>query len=239
MRLFVQLPPHTNPGEQEPYARAPYNFVPLPEVAVAAVDDAENLPGHDSYAHERFPYTGYFDVILTTRSPLYVRCPITRQAFDRDEQEKDVHGRRVDAHTRYADRVKNTPHFFYTHTPQHPVIPGSSLRGMLRNLLEIVSHGKLTKVTDKRLVYRAVGDRTALGTWYREQTLGANQASLPDMHFDYPSPRLKGGYLCRYQGEWAIRPAQEHLGESFVHVEYSAARGVGIRRVDKHVTRYL
>ena len=51
-REILDLPKHVNPDSQC-IASAPYNFVPLPEVVVTTVDDPANeLPSHDTYAHE-------------------------------------------------------------------------------------------------------------------------------------------------------------------------------------------
>jgi len=187
-RKILNLPKHQNPSRNRT-ASAPYNFVPLPEVVVTAVDNADGLPDHDRYCTNR--HTGYFDVTLTTKSPLYVRCPFTRDEFDLDEQDKDRNGRKVDNQTRYADRIKNTQHFFYTQNPNEPVIPGSSLRGMLRNVLEIVSYGKVQWVTDKKLFFRTVDD-TTVGRYYRGRMTG----------------KIEAGFLTRRGGEFVIRLCQ-------------------------------
>lgn len=215
-RQPLTLPPHVNPA-QSPTATAPYNFVPLPELVVPAVESAEALPDHDHY--ERARHTGYFDITLLTRSPLYVRCPLTTDQLLRQD-------RGDDAKLPFREQVKNTPDFFYTRDPDQPVIPGSSLRGMLRGLLEIISYGKVQWVTERQLVYRAVGDRSSLGQHYRTQLLGANKGSSPNMHFDYPSSKVRGGYLRRTRAGWAIQPAKEILSETFVHVEYTAAQPI-------------
>ncbi len=155
-RALLRLPPHQEPDPNR-VASAPYNFIPLPETIVTAVDTADDLPDHDHYDLER--HTGYFDVTLTTLSPVYVRCPISLADFLRQERGEDEG-------LPYRQQVKNTPHSFYTRNENQPVIPGSSLRGMLRHLLEIVSYGKVQWVTDKRLFYRTV-DNSALGQNYR------------------------------------------------------------------------
>jgi CRISPR/Cas system CSM-associated protein Csm3 (group 7 of RAMP superfamily) len=47
--------------------------------------------------------------------------------------------------------------FFNNPANQHPTLPGSSLRGLLRTLLEIVSFGKLDQVSEQqRFFFRAV-----------------------------------------------------------------------------------
>lgn len=234
--MTVPLPTHRNPPAER-RSTAAYNFVPLPDRVVAAVARPSDLPDHDA-ATPGYPLCGYFDVTLTTATPLYVRGPLsTRRVgeqpseFERAEREKvdppvgaDFHG-----------LAKNKPDFFFTHDPDQPVIPGSSLRGMLRSVLETASHGKVALVADSQLVYRAVGDTTALGAWYRQQLLGPNKARLPKMHFDYPSPNVRGGYLVERNGGWAIRPARQHQGESFVHVEYGDAAVVTAGSADQRV----
>ncbi len=226
----MPLPKHQNPTQANRVATAFYNFVPLPEKLVKAAESAETLPGHDEF----MGYSGYFDVTLTTRSPLYVRGPLTRTLFDRMEEGKDIDGHKESARPPFASRIKNIPDFFHTrrenNDPGAPVIPGSSLRGMLRALVEIVSHGKVTRVSERQLIYRAVGDSTSLGAWYRQQLLGGNKSTPPTLEFDYPSLRVKGGYLCRYNGEWAIRPATPDANnETLIHVEYDAAIAHGIQ----------
>jgi CRISPR-associated protein (TIGR03986 family) len=58
----------------------------------------------------------------------------------------------------FRQAAKNTPEFFYTRNKEVPVIPGSSLRGMLRSLVEIVSYGKFERISDKRLFHRSPND---------------------------------------------------------------------------------
>jgi CRISPR-associated protein (TIGR03986 family) len=163
------LPEHKNPGPGRT-ASAPYNFVPLPEAVIKVVDGAQKLPNHNTYANTGYPHTGYFEVTLTTKSPLYIRCSFTLSDFLRQERGEDKDGL-------FRSQVKNTPDFFYTRDPDQPVIPGSSLRGMLRNLLEIVSYGKIEWITEKRLFFRTVDD-TAVGRYYRGRMTGKVEAGF-------------------------------------------------------------
>lgn len=178
-RIILKLPKHCNPTPNRT-ASAPYNFIPLPETVVLAVDDAKDLPDHDRYEQ----YSGYFDVVLTTKSPLYIRCPFSLKDFLKMEQEEDLP---------FRDQVKNTPHFFYTIDPSQPVIPGSSLRGMLRNLLEIVSYSKINRVTDTKIFYRAVGAK--------------NDDPLKKPYTDIIK-NVKAGYLKKKIDGWYVKPAK-------------------------------
>ena len=69
---------------------------------------------------------------------------------------------------RHFREVKNRSGFFYTRDADQPVIPGSSLRGTLRNLLEIVSYGKMQWVSKNQLFFRSLND-SGVGVSYRER----------------------------------------------------------------------
>ncbi|GAB4551329.1 MAG: TIGR03986 family CRISPR-associated RAMP protein [Anaerolineae bacterium] len=170
-------------------AHAPYNFIPLPDRVVPA----ESIPDHDQYYADR--HTGYFDVKLTTETPLYIRGMLTKEEAATKEQHK------------------NKPDFFQL--GGKPIIPGSSLRGMIRNLVEIITFSKLQPITDRLLIYRAVGDTTSYGNSYRERLLGK-----PDQkgYTQYPLQTVRAGYLVQNEHGWAIQPAKMVNNESFVLV---------------------
>ncbi|MGH2459627.1 MAG: TIGR03986 family type III CRISPR-associated RAMP protein, partial [Chloroflexota bacterium] len=191
---FPSRPRHRNPTARDRTAHAPYNFVPLPEAVVVAVSDPTGLPGHDTYANADYPNTGHFDVTITTRSPLYVRCGLPRDLFDRQ-------GSGEDGQADFRNRVKNTPDFFYTRRPDEPVVPGSSLRGMLRNLLEIVSYGKLERITDRHLFFRSV-DNSALGDDYRARMVGTDRNQRGEN-------KVESGFLRRTSRGTVIAVAQK------------------------------
>ncbi|HMV85114.1 MAG TPA: TIGR03986 family CRISPR-associated RAMP protein [Blastocatellia bacterium] len=198
---ILNLPKHIKPEDlkEDRRSTAAYNFIPLPEKVVVAVNDPKELPSHDTYADPKYENTGYFDVTLKTKSPLYVRGMLTRDEFDLDEQGRDRHG--LDAKgkdrdgnqvrqgaTPFADRLKNRPDFFHTGDATKPVIPGSSLRGMLRSLVEIVSYGKVSRVSDKKLFFRTMDD-SAVGDHYRGRM----------------SDRVETGFLFRQGRQYSIK----------------------------------
>lgn len=176
----------TNRDQTAARAHAPYNFVPLPDRVVAA----EPVPDHDRYHRDR--HTGHFDVTLTTETPLYIRGMLTEAEAAAKEQHKDK-----------AD-------FFQL--GGRPIIPGSSLRGMIRSLVEIITFSTIQPVSDRLLIYRAVGDTTSYGKSYRDVMLGSPRNGV----VDYPNRNIHGGYLVRHGHEWAIRPAKKINGETFV-----------------------
>lgn len=210
----MKLPRQAKYGSDrsKPKAWAPYNFVPLPEKVIRR---AGEIPGHDTYSPDLL--SGYFDVELETKSPVFVRSPITREDFERTDSAK---GYSKELEEPFRERVADRSEFFHTGDPNAPVIPGSSLRGMLRSVVEVITYSRVCWVSDRKLVYRAVADRSAIGDWYREQMMGKDRSSdVNRMEFDYPSPSLRGGYLEIVNGRHFIRPAVMREGESFIHVD--------------------
>lgn len=58
-----------------------------------------------------------------------------------------------------AGSQEGSTEFFHHGDPERPVIPGSSLRGMLRTIVEIISFSKLQPITDKKLFFRDIRDQ--------------------------------------------------------------------------------
>lgn len=128
-------------------AKAPYNFVPLNEVVVKAeFQNQEEFPSFMTYNHQTERYTGYIDLTFKTLTPLYIRG--------------------MNDHIDEEDGDTQNAHFF---SPGGMIkIPGSSIRGMVRTLVEIVSWSKLQSFEDKQLYYRAVADRSSLRKEYQK-----------------------------------------------------------------------
>jgi CRISPR-associated protein (TIGR03986 family) len=176
-------------------ARAPYNFVPLNDTVIDAFKQFEEsdsqtlidlvLPSHDRFLSDRCH--GYFDVTLTTESPLYIRGERTIEQAQKEE--------------------KNNPNFFGPNGS--PVIPGSSLRGMIRSLVEIVTWSKMMRVSDKpKMFFRAVAadKNDPLGEWYKNIVgqMGAN---------------VRAGFLERQGDDWFVKPASQVNGKNFEKIK--------------------
>ena len=179
-------------------ARAPYNFIPLPEKAITfSIDD---LPDQGVYDPDR--HTGYVDCEITTSSPVYVRAGLPPEKFAKNKESK------------------NYPDFFYLDDKEQPVIPGSSLRGMFRNLVEIVTFSRVSAVTPSQLIYRSVGGSTNHDINYRKQMMkqdNEREASSPG-NTKYYIPRIRGGYMVGKGNDWKIQPAKEIDGTTYAHI---------------------
>ena len=191
-------PKHTNPSRPERTAHAPYNFVPLPEKVVPA----ETIPSQDSYHTNR--QTGSIECTLTTESPLYTRAALNPQFFQQWAEKTHKMMKDAQAREHYAQ-------CFHVDDAQRPVIPASTLRGMVRSLVEIAGYGKMQWVTKAPLVFRAVGDTTGLGEYYRQRLLKNDARS----HY---TPLIKAGYLEQQGGHWFIRPAKTVNGVTFARI---------------------
>lgn len=214
-------------AEAEPRrdAHAPYNFIPLPETVVAAQTP---LPSHDRYDTSRF--TGRFEVTLTTETPLFVRGMLTPDEVEiLIEHEKSVSmSNRQTSENKKRHPLETKPDFFQL-SECRPIIPGSSLRGMLRSLIEMITFSKIQPVSDKQLLYRAVGDTTSYGRSYREQMLGTDKGAGRLSQFDYPAPQLRAGYLRKTNFGYSIQPAKQIDNEYFVFVSIQDIQGQHIR----------
>ena len=200
----MSLPQHQNPTDEKDAALAPYNFVPLPEQVVAVQPTVD----HSRYYPQPECYTGLIHCTLTTASPLYTRAALERVEYDDFKESKD-----------------KTEAFYVDPVTKDPVIPGSSLRGMVRTLVEIASFGKLDAVGETPLVYRAVGDVTDHGDNYRNRLMKEDMIgySGSGKRVHQYTPLMQAGYMKKLPGDrWQIEPAQKIGGVSFARVNLDA-----------------
>ncbi len=155
-------------------ATAPYNFVPLPIQVLIPTDPP--MERHNQFDPDL--RSGWIDLKIETLTPLFIRGP----------QARDAQGKWLDRDARFRPEP-------FMDAQGCPLIPGSSLRGMIRTLVEILSFSKVQPVTDRRPFFRTVGaDR--LGDAYRHRILSNGE-------------KPQGGYVERQpDGSWVIRPAE-------------------------------
>lgn len=111
--------------------KAPYNFVPLEKEAF--------YPDWENHISQDIPFedgvSGSIEYTITAKTPIYVRNgqKLVKNSTDRD----------------------NT----FSHTSDgRYFIPGTSIKGEIRNVLEILSLGKMTQVLDSRFGIRDLSD---------------------------------------------------------------------------------
>jgi len=176
------IPRHQNPTHPARTAIAPYNFVPLPE-RVYSVEDGIEVRGKKIKPWERQDEFiagtnhGWIDLQIRTLTPLFIRGAVTR-------------GNNGLWDSRDA-RVRPEPFL----TPEGtPAIPGSSLRGMVRTLVEILSFAKILPVSDQKPFFRTVSD-DRIGREYRARVLRGGK-------------KPTGGFVRRDGDNWSIAPCE-------------------------------
>ena len=200
-------------------AKAPYNFVELPEKVVKA----EDLPSGARYHPEH--HTGRIECTLTTESLLYTRCGWNPEDFAKygETTFKDLPD----------DLKQKRANFFINPATQKPIIPGSSIRGMLRTLVEIVSFSKIDRVSDEhRLFFRAVASNPNKESWGKE-------------YKNYVEPvepeKVKAGYLKKDNQCWYIQPAKTEQGATFAWVRETTLNLPDLKKfnADKYEPQYI
>ncbi len=122
--------------------------------------------------------SGYLDIRLKTRTPLFIGG-------------------------KHCDR-----HVFMAVQDGQPYVPGSSWRGLIRELIEIVSYGHFTMLdANRRLFFRALTD-SAKNLHREYQQAMQTQRSGPGKGPKY-DPKSLGGYLTyrEHDQKYVIRPA--------------------------------
>lgn len=156
-------------------ARAPYNFVPVPNQIIWRYEDATEVPGHDRLDPKLL--TGEIRVTLTAETPLYIA------GRDRTGFVKDAQGRYI--------------------------IPGSSLRGLLRQNMQILGMGLIRAgedFNDYRLVYRDMTSAAgAVTNSLRERYVAVLGIKTTGKRCT-EATAVKGGYLHNDGGKYSIVP---------------------------------
>lgn len=164
--LFQPLP--VNEGIQQNFAKAPYNFVPINEKVVVSPLNVEEIL-FNSYKSGPDYLTGKISLEIEAMTPIYIRGM------------KSI----------ISKESGNSAEFF---KGKDYCIPGSSLRGLLRTMTEIVSYSKMGSINNdtltKRFHYRAFADQSlTLREKYASKMI--KRENNPECY----SPKVKAGIL--------------------------------------------
>jgi CRISPR-associated protein (TIGR03986 family) len=156
---------------------SPYNFVPLADMVTVDENWTEKV-SHD------IPFSNGISGVLTLKlcaeSPIYIR----NGGAHPEDQNKKL------ADSDYLD--------FFKMYPKGPYgIPGSSLKGMIRNVIEIASFSKMALVDNYKYSIRDLNNQKHYTGKLTENVSGAYK------------PRAKAGWLeDRGDGEWVLYPCK-------------------------------
>ena len=151
---------------------SPYNFVPL---------DCAFFPKWASKVSHDVPFSngisGSLTLEVTTKNPIYIR---NGGAFSETD--------RKNRNSSYND--------FFQFAKGKYCIPGSSFKGMIRNILEIASFGKMNKINDYRYSIRDLYDKK----YTQEMT-----EDLGDRTF---RAKVRSGWIHLQDGKWELTPCE-------------------------------
>lgn len=168
----------SNITQENRKAKAPYNFIPLNDKIIRSDFNTTDVPFNKYHTNNRF--TGYIKVNIETKTPIYIRDSYNESQLDELKQldsEIEEAKRNNDSNKVIElekQKLWNYPDFFSPADGKFR-IPGSSLRGLIRNMVEIVSYGKFTSFEDKRLYFRGLADQSNLKDEYAKYGLSVNR----------------------------------------------------------------
>lgn len=214
---------HASPKYQIRTATAPYNFVSLPAAVLRArAEDAASL--------DRFVgHSGWLDCELSAETPTYIRGMYTVEDFL-------AHGtKRMDELNALPDVQRRRAEFFKD-AQGRLQIPASSLRGLLRTLFEIGAHGKMGRVSRRRMAFRSFEAlNAALAVHYRNKV---NPAVKGERNTSVP--QVRAGYMRRRGDGWLVQPARTLRGATFCRVGHRTLEEVKPRfRSDEDLTIWV
>ncbi|GBD96758.1 MAG TPA: TIGR03986 family CRISPR-associated RAMP protein [Nitrospirae bacterium] len=158
-------------------AKAPYNFVPLNQRVV----EAERIPAFNAYHKDR--YTGWIDLHIETKTPLYIRDTLNQEEIKEQEE---------------SERFINSD--FFSPGGNYK-IPGSSIRGMIRTLVEITSYGKFGSFDNRNLYFRGLADRSNLRKEYQSKMSSFNKEQKRMQY------KMNAGFIYKDGFKYFIKPA--------------------------------
>ncbi|MCK9266684.1 TIGR03986 family CRISPR-associated RAMP protein [bacterium] len=195
-------------------ATAPYNFIPLSEKVVKSDFDITNYPFNK---YHKDLNTGYIEVELEAKTPLYIRDTMNpKEREEEDKINKDENRTRVEC--------ANSDFFS---PAERPRIPGSSLRGLIRTMVEIVSFSKFGFYEDKLLYYRGLADKSRVF-----RTEYSKHMSSWDRHSKKATYKMSAGLMYKQGLKYYIIPA-----ESFSQTDKKVGKRQYFIKLDEN--RYL
>ncbi len=175
-------------------ATAPYNFIPLNDIVVESA-----LPDHSAITGS----SGYIELEIEAKTPVFIRDTFTPEELSSAKKAG-----------KYESLANNHPDFF---SPAGQLrLPGSSLRGMIRQIVNIISWSKFQQFDDTALFYRGIADQSNLASEYDKRMkdedainrYAAASASKEKGALGVGKYKVGAGYFYKKGKRYFIRPAQ-------------------------------
>lgn len=165
--------------------KAPYNFVPLPEKIIHRYESADDLPTHDASRKEDHNLlSGEITFNIVAENSILV-----------------------------ADGQNNGPKQFVINADGKQEIPGSTLRGLIRNAVSVLSLSNWTEqMDDERFYYREIAGKTSTLKNHYKTVLDIQSFSVNGKTESIPQ-RVKAGYIVKTgKDEYCIYHAKSDGG---------------------------
>ena len=150
-----------------------YNFVPAPKESEVFKPDWADKVSHD------IPFedgeSGEIELTITARSPIFIRNGHSKQDAENN----------TPRYQEFSNIIRNGVKEYF--------IPGSSLKGMFRNVLEIVSKSRMSRIDNKRHAVRQI-----------MQTDGVVVDEGYELADDEIKKTIKAGWLIYQNGKYYI-----------------------------------
>lgn len=220
----MTLPRQNSPIHPDIHANAPYNFVPLPERIVPAPPfdhwdenslSGEGYPKCNVEVADRF--TGWMEINLETKTPLYVRngilpehYPVAAEYVKKSLAELKEHADRLRRNNTdqeklvESDKIKRfVERYAKMFAPGGRVrLPGSSLRGMIRSLVEVITASRPYTIGKPDLYFwRDVAGKSPSKSLYRRFFIQRNSNPF------YFTTKSCAGYIVDRQMIPAVDPS--------------------------------
>jgi len=205
-------------------AFAPYNFIPLNDKVVPSDFEMNKVP-FDKYHKEK--KNGYIALNIQTKTPIYLRDLLEKDESEKVEQLKseieNLKTNTIEFRRKYIELLELTKSFY---SPGDGVfkLSGSSLRGMIRTHVEIISFSRIGFIDENRKFhYRSMADMSVnLKQKFSAEMLGGDRNSGFYQ-------KVKAGYLVKDGNNFKIKPAISHDPNcQFYRVEEDLVISAGI-----------
>lgn len=180
----------------------PYNFIKLPEEKVKAYTDKDK-------------HSGVIHYTVTTKTPLFIPNSSQDETFD----VKDKDGKRIKDHKSYdffsyTDLSENEKKYNNDTKFYEPVIPGSEMRGVIRNVYETLTDSCMSVLNGEQKPIKRImtAYKPALLHW-NGTVLELLEAKSYRIRANFDTRQLQNGEMIDFEGSQSKVVSNYSLGD--------------------------